>query len=75
MAWAPEIAVDRELARHLIGSQFPELELRSLELIGEGWDNTVWLVDGEWSFRFPRREVAVPLVERELAVLPLIAPL
>ena len=75
MAWAPEIAVDRELARRLIGSQFPELELRSLELIGEGWDNTVWLVDGEWAFRFPRRAVAVPLVERELAVLPRIAPL
>jgi aminoglycoside phosphotransferase (APT) family kinase protein len=75
MAWTPEIAVDRELARRLIGSQFPELELRSLELIGEGWDNTVWLVDGEWAFRFPRRAVAVPLVERELAVLPRIAPL
>ena len=70
MAWTPEIAVDRELARRLIGSQFPELELRSLELIGEGWDNTVWLVDGEWAFRFPRRAIAVPLVQRELAVLP-----
>lgn len=74
MAWTPEIAVDRKLARRLIGSQFPELELHALEQIGEGWDNTVWLVDGEWAFRFPRRAIAVPLVQRELAILPAIAP-
>lgn len=73
MAWAPEIAVDRELARRLIGSQFAELDLRSLEQIGEGWDNTVWLVDERWVFRFPRREIAVPGFLRELEVLPRIA--
>lgn len=72
--WSAEVTVGRELARRLIREQFPELELRSLRLLGEGWDNTVWLVDDEWVFSFPRRSVAVPGIENEIAVLPLLAP-
>ena len=72
--WSPEQVVDEPLARRLIGSQFPQLAGAAIERLGEGWDNTVWLVDGRWSFRFPRREVVVPGLEREIAVLPLLAP-
>lgn len=68
--WTAEVTVGEELARRLIGEQFPDLAARSARLLAEGWDNTVWLVDETWVFRFPRREIAVPLVERELAVLP-----
>jgi aminoglycoside phosphotransferase (APT) family kinase protein len=46
-----------------------------VELLGEGWDNRVWLVDERWTFRFPRRAIVVPGLERELDVLPLLAPL
>jgi hypothetical protein len=53
--WAAEVTVDEALARRLIGGQFPELELRSLSPLGQGWDMTVWLADGRWVFRFPRR--------------------
>lgn len=67
--------MDEDLVRRLVGGQFPELELRSLRLLAEGWDNAVWVVDETWAFRFPRRAIAVPLAERELAVLPLVAPL
>lgn len=74
-AWDAEIVVDEELARRLIGSQFPELELRSLHHLAEGWDNTVWVANGELAFRFPRRAIAVPLIEREIEFLPLLAPL
>ena len=73
--WAPEVAVSEELARRLIACQFPQVRLDSIALLGEGWDNTVWLVDGRWAFRFPRREFAIPGVERELAALPVLAPL
>jgi aminoglycoside phosphotransferase (APT) family kinase protein len=72
--WTAEVKVDEPLAKRLIAEQFPEVSLEALELLGEGWDNTVWLVDGRWVFRFPRREVAVPGFERELAALPVIAP-
>jgi aminoglycoside phosphotransferase (APT) family kinase protein len=73
--WEAEVVVDERLARRLIGGQFPDLELESLRLIGAGWDNTVWLVDEHWAFRFPRREMAIPGVEREIAVLPALAPM
>jgi aminoglycoside phosphotransferase (APT) family kinase protein len=72
--WAPEIRVDEPLARRLIGEQFPEVEGRSFQLLGEGWDNTVWLVDGEWVFRFPRRSMVIPGLENEIAFLPQLAP-
>jgi aminoglycoside phosphotransferase (APT) family kinase protein len=72
--WAAEVTVGEDLARRLIGAQFPQVELASLRLLGEGWDNTVWLADGRWAFRFPRRAVAIPGFERELAALPALAP-
>jgi aminoglycoside phosphotransferase (APT) family kinase protein len=73
--WTAEVIVDEPLARRLIAGQFPQLEVASLTLLGEGWDNTVWRVDERWVFRFPRRELAIPGFERELAALPRLAPL
>ena len=72
--WSAEVRVDEERARRLIGDQFPELPLEGLRLLAEGWDNAVWLVDGQWAFRFPRRAIAVPGFEREMDVLPRLAP-
>jgi aminoglycoside phosphotransferase (APT) family kinase protein len=73
--WSADVAVDQHLVRRLIASQFPEIELRALLLMAEGWDNSVWLVNGRWVFRFPRRAVAGAGVEREMAVLPRLAPM
>jgi aminoglycoside phosphotransferase (APT) family kinase protein len=72
--WTAEVAVDAALVRRVLGEQFAELELGSVRLLGEGWDNSVWLVDERWVFRFPRRELAVPPVERQVALLPRLAP-
>ncbi|MCP9976375.1 hypothetical protein [Actinomadura madurae] len=68
--WAPEHEVTAEIAGALIGRRFRELRGASVEPLATGWDNTVFLVAGEWAFRFPRRRIAVARVERELAVLP-----
>ncbi len=73
--WDPDITIDEALVRSLLAEQFPELDASSARLLGEGWDNSVWLVEERWAFRFPHREIAVPGVERELAVLPQLAPL
>jgi aminoglycoside phosphotransferase (APT) family kinase protein len=73
--WDADFDVDEPLARSLIEEQFPRLDASSARLVGSGWDNAVWLVEERWAFRFPRREIAVPLVARELAVLPRVAPL
>src|SRR5439155_8519193 len=72
--WTAELVVDERLARRLL-AQFPELEIESLRPFAEGWDYTIWLVNERLTFRFPRREIAVPGVRREIAVLPELAPL
>jgi aminoglycoside phosphotransferase (APT) family kinase protein len=70
--WSPEHVVDEDLARRLIADQC--FEPAALRLVGEGWDNTVWLADERWAFRFPRREIGVPGLRRELQVLGQLAP-
>lgn len=72
--WAPEREVGEETAAALIGERFAELRGAPVERLATGWDNTVFLVGGEWVFRFPRRRIAVAGVEREIAVLPALAP-
>ena len=67
--WSAEVVVDEALARRLIAGRFPAFADAPLELLSEGWDNTVWR-SGDWVFRFPRREVVVPGLRREIAVLP-----
>lgn len=72
--WVPERVVDEALARELMRAQFPELPLVKIELLGVGWDNTAYLVNGSWVFRFPRRQIAVALIEHETRLLPALAP-
>jgi aminoglycoside phosphotransferase (APT) family kinase protein len=69
-AWSAERIVDLALARDLIQTQFPNIVPVHAEPLGLGWDNTAYLVNGKWVFRFPRRQVAVPLLEREISLLP-----
>jgi aminoglycoside phosphotransferase (APT) family kinase protein len=72
--WDAEVVVDESLVRALLAEQFPQLDAASARFIGEGWDNSVWAVEEAWAFRFPRRQIAIPLVERELTVLPRLGP-
>ena len=71
--WDAEVEVDDELARALIAKAHPTLSSGSLRLLGVGWDNTAWLAGGTVAFRFPRREIALPGLRREMALLPVIA--
>ena len=73
--WDPDVTIDEALVRSLLAEQFPQLDATSAQPLGVGWDNAVWVVEGRWAFRFPHREIAIPGVERELAVLPKLAPL
>ena len=69
--WDAEAAVTTSQARKLIESQFPDLIPSEVEIIDYGFDNTVIKVNHEWVFRFPRREIAVKLLETEGKLLPL----
>jgi aminoglycoside phosphotransferase (APT) family kinase protein len=72
--WDADITVDEALARALIKRRFPALDAGSLRPVGAGWDNVVWATADGVAFRFPRRRIAVPGVEREIALLPALAP-
>lgn len=71
--WDPEVQLDDARAATLIATQFPELRGASVREVASGWDNVVFLVDGQWAFRFPRRAIAIPGVEREIGILPRLA--
>jgi len=71
--WSAERHVDEERARQLVRMQFQDVAADEVTLVSEGWDYAVFRVDGEWAFRFPRREVVVAGTEREIAVLPKLA--
>jgi len=72
--WDADVELSLEAATHLIERQFPVLAPARLELLGAGWDNAAFLVNERFVFRFPRRQVAVELIEREVRILPLLAP-
>lgn len=68
--WHADIEVTPDLVKSCVASQFPELApIETLEQIGEGWDNKVFLINQTIIFRFPHRKVAVELIERENKVL------
>ena len=71
--WDPEVEIGTAEARALIGSRFPELADAVIAVLDAGWDNTVFRVGGEWAFRFPRRQIAIPGVQREIDTLPRLA--
>ncbi|MEC0372831.1 phosphotransferase [Paenibacillus chibensis] len=68
--WDADWEVSKELAGRLIFGQFPQLAGKPLRLLGYGWDNTVYAVGNEFTFRFPRRKIAVNLLEMEGRILP-----
>lgn len=71
--WTAEVDIDEQLVRGLLAQL--GLEDARLRKLAEGWDNSVWVVEERYAFRFPRREIAIPGLERELAVLPKLGPL
>jgi aminoglycoside phosphotransferase (APT) family kinase protein len=58
----------------MLREHIPTLNARSITPLGAGWDNIAFNVDDAYVARFPRRAIAAPLLEREIALLPLIAP-
>lgn len=70
--WNPDFDISHQLASVILTRQFPALAPIHIERLDAGWDNTVFLVNEITVFRFPRRHIAVPLLEREHRILPLL---
>ena len=72
--WDADIHLTTDDVTRLIEQQFPALAPVQPVQIGIGWDNAAFLVNQQWVFRFPRRTVAAKLLDREIRILPLLAP-
>ncbi|MCB1827357.1 MAG: phosphotransferase [Coxiellaceae bacterium] len=70
--WIPEIDISPAFVRARLAESFPEFAVTSVELLGRGWDNAAYLVNQQWVFRFPCREVAAQVMAVEVALLPAI---
>jgi aminoglycoside phosphotransferase (APT) family kinase protein len=57
----------------VLRTRFPELDLREVRTIEDGWDSLVLEVAGVYVFRFPRRPEVEEWVEREIRLLPELA--
>lgn len=69
--WDGDVRLDTIQAAEL--ARRTGLVVQRCDPFGEGWDNVAFLVNGRWVFRFPRREIAVPWIAREIVVLPQLA--
>lgn len=67
--WQANIHLNDDIVHNCLAQNFKDLEPYSFKKIAEGWDNEVYLVNDHFIFRFPRRKIAVELIERENAVL------
>ena len=70
--WESEWLLSEADVGEVITRQFPEIPCDVVALAGEGWDTWVYRVDN-WMFRFPRRSVVCPLLQREMVLLPQIS--
>lgn len=71
--WEADIELTDTQAKQLITTQFPELAPVTVSLLGVGWDNWAFQVNDRYIFRFPRREIAVALLNMESQLLPFVA--
>lgn len=68
--WHADIEVTQDLVTACLQEQFPLLmPIHTLQCIGEGWDNKVFLLNESIIFRFPRRKIAIELIENESCLL------
>ena len=65
--------MDGSLAAALIEAQFPALAPARVSTLGEGCDSIAFDVNGEWVFRFPKRDDVARQCEMEARILPALA--
>lgn len=65
--------MDQSLAARAVESQFPDLAPVRAAFLGAGYDSDAFDVNGEWVFRFPRRDDVEAQLLLETRVLPALA--
>lgn len=68
-----EVTITKDLVQRLLQVQHPDLANLSIEFMGEGWDNSMFLLGTGYLVRLPRRQAAVVLLRNEQKWLPYFA--
>lgn len=66
--------MDQAIAAHVIGTQFPALAPVRAAFLGAGFDSDAFDVNGEWVFRFPRRDDVEAQLVTEMEALRVLGP-
>lgn len=61
--------------RTVLRTAFPGLAIESLGYLAEGWDSTVFEVNGSHVFRFPKRAGVDATLRKEIRLLPALIPI
>lgn len=56
----------------IVRAQFPDVQPSTVRYLGEGCDSTAFDVNGEWVFRFPKRDAVEQQLVLEMRVLPVL---
>lgn len=64
-----DIVINETVVSEVLLDQFG-LHIENIKLLGEGFDNAVYLINHNLVFRFPRRAEAISLIEHEMNILP-----
>lgn len=60
---------DEGTVRTVLADEVPDLVINTVTLVSAGWDNLVADINGEWIFRFPRKQDFLQTLEREILLL------
>ncbi|AXA33848.1 phosphotransferase family protein [Francisella adeliensis] len=67
--WEYKNIISADHAAGIINANIPNIEINDIKLLGEGWDNTTWIVNNNLCFRFPKHDEAAILLSNEINIL------
>lgn len=68
--WSAEAEIDVDGVAQILSRDQPQLDVQQVVSLGEGWSSFVFLGDGRWVLRFPKRRDVEQRLEKETQILP-----
>ena len=68
--WEQGLKLSETEVSDLLMENIPDLSIKEVTRLGDGWDNTTWLINEKWVFRLPKHEQAAGLLLNEIKTLP-----
>src|SRR4051794_8978710 len=70
LPWHNDYPLDTQRVAAIVDADLrAELAVERVEVLGEGWDFSTYLINDEWVFRFPKRRQSARQLARERTLL------